>query len=118
MGSKVIREEEKEYFPVAWGRTKNLFSPENAGAKYLKINITEYAPGTTHKLHRHPGQEEVIYVLEGKGITRTEEGDKPIGPGAFVFVPADTDHATINVLKDRPMKAVIIKGPPQEGKGD
>ena len=116
MGSKVIREEEKEYFPVAWGRTKNIFGTENVGAQYLKINITEYAPGTEHKLHRHPGQEEVIYVLDGEGITRTDAGDQGIGPGSFVFVPGDTDHATINVLKDRPMRAIIIKSPPQEGK--
>jgi quercetin dioxygenase-like cupin family protein len=118
VGSKVTREQDKEYVPVEWGRTKNLFGPENVGAKYLRVNITEYAPGTTHQLHRHPGQEEVIYVLEGEGITRTDEGDQSVEPGAFVFVPAGTDHATINVLPNRPMKAVIIKGPPREGKGD
>jgi len=117
MGSFVIREDEGEYVPVEWGRTKNLFGPENVGAKYLKINITEYAPGTEHKLHRHPDQEEVIFVLEGEGISRTDEGNKPIRAGSFVFVPADTDHATINVLKDRPMKALIIKSPALEGKG-
>ena len=117
MGSSVVREDEREYMPVEWGKTKNIFGPENVGTKYLKINITEYAPGTEHKLHRHPGQEEVILVLEGEGITRTDDGDKPIRAGDFVFVPADTDHATINVLKDKPMKAVVIKSPPEEGRG-
>ena len=117
MGSIVVRENEREFTPVDWGKTKNLFGPENGGTKYLKINITEYAPGTEHKLHRHPGQEEVIFVLEGEGITRTDAGDQSIHAGSFVFVPADTDHATINVLKDKPMKAVIIKSPPEEGRG-
>ena len=117
MGSKVIREDEREYISVDWGKTKSLFGPENVGARYLKINMTEYAPGTEHKLHRHPDQEEVIFVLEGEGITRTDAGDQPIRAGSFVFVPADTDHTTINVSKDRPMRAVIIKSPPQEGKG-
>lgn len=117
MGSSVVRENEREFIPVEWGKTKNLFGPENGGAKYLKINITEYAPGTEHKLHRHPGQEEVIFVLEGEGITRTDAGDQPIRTGAFVFVPADTDHVTINIRKDKPMKAVVIKSPPEEGRG-
>jgi len=117
MGSIVVRENEREYVPVDWGRTKNLFGAGNVGAKYLTINITEYAPGTEHKLHRHANQEEVIYVLEGEGITRTNAGDQRISPGSFVFVPADTDHATINVLKDRPMRAIIIKSPPLEEKG-
>jgi len=116
MASSVVREDEREYMPVDWGKTKNLFGPENVGAKYLKINITEYALGTEHKLHRHPGQEEVIFVLEGEGITRTDAGDQPIRAGSFVFVPADTDHATINIRKDKPMKALIIKSPPVEGK--
>jgi quercetin dioxygenase-like cupin family protein len=116
MESKVVRDEEREYSSVEWGRTKNVFGAENVGAKYLRINITEYAPGTEHKLHRHPDQEEVIYVLEGEGITRTDSGDQSIHAGSFVFVPAGADHATINVLKEKPMKAIIIKSPPQEGK--
>ena len=117
MGSTVVRENEKEFVRVDWGRTKNLFGPENVGSKYLKINITEYSPGGEHTLHRHPDQEEVIYILEGEGISRTKAGDQPIRAGSFVFVPADTDHATINLVKDKPMKAIIIKSPPQEKKG-
>jgi quercetin dioxygenase-like cupin family protein len=116
MGSFVVREEEKEYSTVDWGKTKTLFGPENVGTQYLRINITEYAPGTEHKLHRHPDQEEVIFVLEGEGVTRTDAGDQPIRAGSFVFVPANTDHATINVQKNKPMKAIIIKSPPSEGK--
>ena len=115
MGSSVIREDEGEFISVEWGKTKNLIGSENARAKYLKINITEYAPGTEHKLHAHPDQEEVIFVLEGEGITRTKDGDKRISAGAFVFVPAGMDHATINIQKDKPMKAIIIKSPPLEG---
>jgi quercetin dioxygenase-like cupin family protein len=117
MGSTVVRESEKDFDRVEWGKTKNIVGPENSKAKYLKINITEYAPGTAHTLHRHPDQEEVIYILEGEGLSRTQNGDQSIGPGAFVFVPADTDHATINVSQDRPMKAIIIKSPPWEKKG-
>ena len=117
MGGTVIREDQREFIRVDWGRTKNLFGPENVGAKFLKINITEYAPGTAHTLHRHPDQEEVIYILEGEGVSRTANGDQPIGPGSFVFIPVDTDHATLNLRKDRPMKAIIIKSPPQEKGG-
>jgi len=117
MGSTVVRENEREFVGVEWGKTKHLFGPESVGAKYLKISITEYSPGGEHTLHRHPDQEEVIYVLEGEGISRTKAGDQPIRAGSFVFIPADTDHATINLRKDKPMKAIIIKSPPQEKKG-
>lgn len=114
MGSIVVREGERRFVPKNWGKTKEIFGSGNVGAKYLRINITEYAPATEHELHKHPGQEEVLFILEGEGISRTKDGDKPISAGAFVFIPADTDHATINILKDRPMKAIIIKAPPEE----
>jgi len=118
MGSTVVKENEKTFQPVEWGKTKNIFGPENVGSKHLKINITEYAAGTAHNLHRHPDQEEVIYILDGEGITRTDAGDQKIGPKSFVFVPAGTNHATLNVLKDKPMKAIIIKSPPTTRKGE
>lgn len=117
MGSSVVREDEREFVKVDWGKSKKLIGPESAGSKFLRVNITEYAPGTEHAIHKHLNQEEVIFVLEGEGISRTKDGDKPISAGAFVFIPADMDHATINLLKDRSMKAIIFKSPPFEGKG-
>lgn len=116
MGSIVVRENEREFITVDWGKSKRLITPEKVGSQYLRVSITEYAPGTEHAIHRHPNQEEVIFILEGKGISRTRDGDKAISSGAFVFIPADMDHATINVSKDKPMKAVIMKSPPYEGK--
>jgi len=46
-----------------------------------------------------------------------DAGDQRISTGSFVFVPAGTDHATLNIPKDKPMKAIIMKSPPGEGKG-
>ncbi len=113
MAHSVVTEHEMKFEVVEWGQTKSIFGPENVGSRNVRINITEYAPGTEHKLHKHPRQEEIIYVLEGNGISRTKEGDKPISPGSFVYVPANTDHATINLQKNKPMKAIIIKAPPE-----
>ena len=113
MGHAVIREGDREFMSVEWGRAKNMIGRENVGSTYVKVSITEYAPGTEHKLHSHPGNEEVIFVLDGEGISRTKDGDKSLSPGAFVFIPANTDHATINVLKNKPMRAIIIKAPPE-----
>ena len=123
--SMVVREEDGVFMSTDWGRIKVLLGPKElerktltpAGeAKYLMIVITEYATATEHKLHTHPDQEEVIYILEGEGISRTKDGDQPLHPGSFAYVPAGVDHATINVRKDRPLKAIIIKNLPQKGK--
>ena len=108
----VVKESDREFKPVEWGRTKSIIDAESVGAKSLLVGITEYSAGTEHKLHRHNGQEEIIIVLDGEGISKTEAGEKPISPGSFAFIPADTDHATINVLNNKPLKVVIVKAPP------
>ena len=116
MGRIVVRESERDFVSVDWGRRKILIDPESAESKHVRVSITEYAPGHAHEMHRHPNQEEVIFVIDGEGISRTKDGDMLITAGAFVFIPVDTDHATINVSRDRPMKAVIMKSPPAEGR--
>jgi quercetin dioxygenase-like cupin family protein len=114
MGHASAKEKDRPFVKVDWGRTMSLFGPESVGARFVRVKITEYGPGIEHKRHRHPDQEEVIYVLEGRGISRTDAGDQPMEPGTFLFIPADTDHTTINLERNRPLKAIIIKAPPGE----
>ena len=99
---------------VDWGLTKDLFGPERMGSEKIRFKITEYQPGYRHKLHMHPTQEEVIFVLEGRGITETKEDKIEIGPGSVVFVPAGVYHATLNLSNTEPLRAVIVKSPPDD----
>ncbi|MFC1798856.1 cupin domain-containing protein [Thermodesulfobacteriota bacterium] len=108
----VVNVDEIDFYKVAWGLTKNIIGPESAGSEKIKINITEYLPGYTHKLHVHPTQEEVIYVLSGNGVSETETGKIEVGPGSVAFVPAGTAHATQNLSSTESMTAIIIKSPP------
>ena len=57
MGRIVVRESEKEFVPVDYGKRKILIDPESAGARHVRVSITEYAPGNAHEMHRHPNQE-------------------------------------------------------------
>ena len=109
---KIVLSDEIPFQKVDWGLTKNLVGPESVGSKHIKVNITEYLPGYTHKLHVHPTQEEVIFVLSGEGVSETEDGKKAIGPGSVVYVPAGVAHATMNASDTESLKAVIIKSPP------
>ncbi len=99
---------------VDWGLTKDVVGPERMGSENIRLKITEYQPGYSHKLHMHPTQEEVIFVLEGRGITETKEDKIEIGPGSVVFVPAGVYHATLNLSNTEPLRAVIVKSPPDD----
>ena len=110
----IVSEKDVEFVNVDWGITKELIAPKSVGSKHLKVKITEYLPGYTHKLHIHPDQEEVIFVLSGKGITQTQEGEKEIGPGSVIFVPAGEPHTTWNVSETESLRVVVVKSPPED----
>lgn len=113
MKREVILINQVDYEKVSWGLTKTLVGPQNVDSKRVKVNITEYLPGHVHELHSHPNQEEIIYVLSGKGVTETQEDKKEIESGCVVFIPAGLKHATWNLSSSQPLKAIIIKAPPE-----
>lgn len=104
--------EEVPFEKVDWGLTKNLVGPVSTDSKFLKINITRYLPGFVHEPHVHPDQEEVIFVISGRGVSETDYCREEIGPGSVVFIPAGTRHATSNLSQEEDLEAIIIKSPP------
>jgi quercetin dioxygenase-like cupin family protein len=96
---------------VEWGLTKALICPENIGSNHLMVNVTVYSAGATHEMHVHNNQEEVIFIIEGNGLSQTLDDSIEIGPGSVVIIPAGVEHATINLSRLEPMKALIIKSP-------
>jgi len=70
---------------VRWLITEKI-GAENFAMRYFEVEPDGYSP-----LHSHPWEHEV-YVLEGKGVVVSEEGEKPIGPGDVVFVPPNETH--------------------------
>jgi len=112
--AKILKENEIEFEKVAWGLTKELVNLQTVGAKKIKVKITEWLPGHVHKKHVHPDQEEVIFVLSGKGMAETEEEKREIGPGAVVFVGTGESHTTRNLSDTESLRAIVIKAPPED----
>lgn len=115
MGWAVFSESDIAFETVEWGLTKVLVgrtAPEGRGrTDKVLVKITEYLPGFVHKAHVHPDQDEVIFVLSGRGISETAQGRKEVGPGDVVHIPAGTVHSTMNPWSE-PLRAVIVKAPP------
>ena len=102
---------------VQWGRTKILVGPgSEAQAPMFMMKITEYMPGHAHDWHDHPDQAEVIFVLSGRGFTRLSDGEREIVPGDMVYVPRNVRHATYDTHVE-PLRAIIIKSPPDKEPG-
>ena len=83
-----------------WGKLQWLSEPRVTGSDVMTTGIVHLEPGKGHDRHNHPGREEVLYVLEGKGEQRIETAEgmlcKTIQPGELVYLSAGQYHSTLN----------------------
>ena len=65
------------------------------GARLLGYNVTAVPPGKrAFPLHNHHANEEMFFVLEGRGELRVGEARYPLRPGDFVAnPPGGPEHA-------------------------
>ena len=96
-----IEADDVETLAFDWGKISITVSPEASGARNFSAGIVVIAPGGGHSRHNHPGAEEIIHVISGRGTQMVEDGSgnpiaREIGPGCSVFVPESRFHSTLN----------------------
>jgi uncharacterized cupin superfamily protein len=85
------------FFSRMAGREKrplgDVFGVTNFG-----VNLTRLVPGgESALLHRHSGQDEFIYILEGEPTLITDVGEVTLGPGMCAGFPAQGPaHQLVN----------------------
>ena len=93
-----------------WGQLRWMSSPPATGAKDLTVIAVNITPGEGHNFHKHPDQEEVIYVIAGEVEQWLDQEKRILGPGDSVFIGADVVHASFNVGSSD-AKLLAILGP-------
>lgn len=91
----------------AWKRQKIT---EGSKAEKLGASVYEIPPGKKAFLyHFHHANEELFYILSGRGIVRVPEGEKEIKPGDFILAPPGKDgaHQLMNSSQE-PLKYIAI----------
>ena len=92
-------------------------SQQTAGAKNISMNLVVIPPGGIAEAHYHKDFETGIYVLEGEVETKFGEGLEQTvinGPGVFIFIPPNLPHQPVNLSKDKPAKAIVVRNDPNE----
>ena len=95
---------------LEWGNTAFVSNPGVTGASLLTVMEVVLTPGKGHSFHKHPDQEEVISVIEGRIEQWLETNRHELGPGESVFIPADIVHASFNI-GDSPAKLMVVLAP-------
>ena len=80
---------------VKGGRDARMVMGASTGARTRTMGYVVMQPGQENVPHLHPASEDIIYVLEGRGIGRdVDTGEEhAYGPGAVVLVSVGTRHA-------------------------
>jgi quercetin dioxygenase-like cupin family protein len=105
ISSMHVKREEAEWGSLAW-----FSSPAVSNARNLVVIEVTLNPAGAHSFHKHPKQEEVIYVIEGEIEEWVDREKRTLLVGDSAFIPADVVHATFNV-GDQRARLLAILGP-------
>jgi quercetin dioxygenase-like cupin family protein len=110
MNGKFVPSSEAQREQLDWGVLGWLSRPSDTGAKQLVVIEVDLMPGCGHDFHKHPDQEEVIYVVDGQVEQWLEKDGRILKSGDSVFINADVVHASFNV-SDKPARLLAILSP-------
>ncbi len=105
ISSREAKREELEWGSLGW-----FSSPDASGAKNLVVVEVTLNPSGGHNFHKHPNQEELIYVIDGEIEQWIGQQKRRLGPGDSAFIGADVVHASFNA-GDSNAKLLAILGP-------
>ncbi len=94
---------------TADGELAPAVGPADGSRGIAAIEAT-FNVGKAHAFHTHPGQEEVIWVLEGRIEQWIEREKQELTVGDVAVIPEGAVHATYNV-GDGPARILAILSP-------
>ena len=110
-----VEEADVETQVFDWGKLWWLSEPRVTPAEKFSAGLVQLEPGKGHDRHNHPGCEEILYVVTGKGDQMVEvDGQvvmREVGPGVLIHIPPDVYHSTVNT-GDGPMRLLAVYAPP------
>jgi quercetin dioxygenase-like cupin family protein len=80
------------------------------GSRGIAAVEATFTVGKAHAFHTHPGQEEVIWVLEGRIEQWIEREKAELTVGDVAVIPEGAVHATYNI-GDGPARILAILSP-------
>lgn len=115
MGGKFVPADEAVREQLDWGSLAWCSRPESTGAKDLVVIEVTLAPGGGHAFHKHPNQEEVIYVIEGEVEQWCDQEKRTLEPGDCVYLDGATVHASFNrTARDCKLLAILSPATPTD----
>jgi len=78
-------------------------------SKELSVGLAIWPAGATDRQRPHR-EDEVYYVISGRGVIRVANEDRPVRSGSLVFVAAGVEHRFHDVEED--LRVLVLWAPP------
>ena len=72
-------------------------SPKNNGSQHLVMGTEDMVPGDEFPMHKHLGQDEILYIEKGTVHVHLGDQERDLHAGGTVFIPANTWVSVKNV---------------------
>ncbi len=112
---RFIGQDDVETQVFDWGTLKWLAEPRVCNAQRFSQGVVMLLPGKGHTRHNHPGVEETLYVVSGRGRQMVEDPPgtpvyRDVAAGDMVHIPVDVYHETINTGWE-PLRLLALYAP-------
>ena len=107
---RFVMREDAPVETLPWGPHVWACRPGLVGTRQLLVVQVDMPPGTAHAFHRHPGREEVLWVIEGTGEQWVDTECRMLGSGDSAFIAPDVVHGIYND-SDQTLRFLAILSP-------
>jgi quercetin dioxygenase-like cupin family protein len=112
MSKHTVHESEVEFVKLTGRDHKMIVGPNKAmEARNMAFGVADCPPNAHAPAHVHPKEEEIIYVMSGKGEIYFDGIPEPVEPGTVAYAPVGVEHS-INNQSDEVLKIVYVFSPP------
>jgi quercetin dioxygenase-like cupin family protein len=85
--------------------------PKNGGSSHLVFMTADIKPGGAIDAHRHPGSDEILYLVNGTARVRLGDAVRVVHGGATVFIPANTWISVDNIGSEVMSGVAVFSAP-------
>lgn len=110
MNGRFVSANDVEREQLDWGELGWISRPSMTNAKDVTVIEVSLKAGHGHDFHKHPNQEEVIYVINGEVEQWLETEKCILRAGDSIFIGVNAVHASFNT-GDEIVTLMVVLGP-------
>ena len=113
--SRFVRQGDVSMVQFDWGSAGMRCDPPSTGCSSFVVMDVTLVPGACHAFHKHPDQDEMIIVTEGRIVQYLERDRAELGPGDSVYIDKDVVHGSYNDFSETAELQVVLAPPMGDG---